>query len=141
MLNAKYIAQAKALLVSKSSENKQIDLPGVKDFEVGHADVVGAAVLLNVDRVPGDQLDVLGPAGQALELDGRGGEAEHRSEAGRGRADRRRQFDRQPRLQRGQLVTNVGLNKKNGTALLKRERFYLHMPAMLGQAIIARKNS
>ena len=88
-----------------------MDLPGVKNFEVGHANIVGAAVLLYVDRVPGDQLDVLRPAGQALELHGGGGEAEDGPEAGGSR--RRRQFDRQPRLQRSQLVTNVGL-KENG---------------------------
>jgi len=82
-------------------------IPGVGETEVGHTEVVLAAVLLDADRVPGDKADVLWEAAEALELGGGGGEAEDGAEVG----PAGRQLHREPRLQAGQLVPDVGLKR------------------------------
>ncbi len=82
-------------------------VPGVGETEVGHTEVVLAAVLLDADGVPGDEADVLREAAEALELGGGGGEAEDGAEVG----PAGRQLHREPRLQAGQLVPDVGLKK------------------------------
>ncbi len=82
-------------------------VPGVVETEVGHTEVVLPAVLLDADGVPGDEADVLREAAEALELGGGGGEAEDGAEVG----PAGRQLHREPRLQAGQLVPDVGLKK------------------------------
>ena len=75
----------------------------MEDFEVRNADVVVAAVLLDVEGVPGHELRI--PPAKALELDGGGGEAEDGAERSPGGRHRHAQ----PRLQHAQLVPDVWL--------------------------------
>ena len=80
-------------------------VPGVGEPEVRYAEVVLAAVLLNADRVSGDEADVLGEAGEAVELGAGRGEAEDGAEVSLAP----RQLHRHSGLQRRQLVPDIGL--------------------------------